>query len=65
MLGRVTLRYDPYDEEALEAWLCTRDDDALRLDLAHAFEEPPASGTRARSRVLARLTPVHQIELTL
>jgi len=39
-LGRVTLRYDPYDEEALEASLST-------------------------SRALARLTPAHQIELTL
>ena len=41
-LGRVTLRYDPYDEEALEAWLSTRDDNALRLDLAHALEALPA-----------------------
>lgn len=41
-LGRVTLRYDPYDEAALEAWLGSRDDAALRHELLRALEALPA-----------------------
>jgi len=40
-LGRITLRYDPYDEAALEAWMGTRNDDSLRHELAQAFEALP------------------------
>jgi len=40
-LGRVALRYDPYDEAALEAWVGTRNDDSLRHELAQAFEALP------------------------
>jgi RNA polymerase sigma factor (sigma-70 family) len=40
-LGRVTLRYDPYDEAALEAWLGGRDDGALRHELVQALEALP------------------------
>jgi RNA polymerase sigma factor (sigma-70 family) len=40
-LGRVALRYDPYDEAALEAWLGTRSDDSLRHELAQALEALP------------------------
>jgi len=41
-LGRITLRYDPYDEERLEQWLGTRDEAGLRLELAQALESLPA-----------------------
>jgi RNA polymerase sigma factor (sigma-70 family) len=41
-LGRIALRYDPYDEAALEAWLGARDDDTLRLELSQALEALPA-----------------------
>jgi RNA polymerase sigma factor (sigma-70 family) len=40
-LGRIALRYDPYDEAAVDAWLARRDDDALRRDLASAIESLP------------------------
>jgi RNA polymerase sigma factor (sigma-70 family) len=40
-LGRITLRYDPYDEATLEAWLGSRDDDTLRHELAQALEALP------------------------
>ncbi len=40
-LGRITLRYDPYDEAALEAWMGSRNDDSLRHELAQAFEALP------------------------
>lgn len=40
-LGRVALRYDPYDEEAVEAWLGQRNDDTLRHELASALESLP------------------------
>lgn len=41
-LGRVTLRYDPYDEEKLEQWLVVRDTASLRVELAAALESLPA-----------------------
>lgn len=41
-LGRVTLRYDPYDEEKLEQWLVVRDEARLRVELAAALESLPA-----------------------
>ncbi|MBW8845207.1 MAG: sigma-70 family RNA polymerase sigma factor [Burkholderiales bacterium] len=41
-LGRVALRYDPYDEEKLEQWLATHDAVGLRRDLAAALESLPA-----------------------
>ncbi len=40
-LGRAALRYDPYDEAALEAWLGARDDAALRHELIRALEALP------------------------
>jgi RNA polymerase sigma factor (sigma-70 family) len=41
-LGRVALRYDPYDEEAVDAWLARhQDDDSLRRELASAIESLP------------------------
>lgn len=41
-LGRVALRYDPYDEEAVDAWLARHhDDDSLRRELASAIESLP------------------------
>lgn len=41
-LGRITLRYDPYDEEKLEHWLVVRDEAQLRVELANALESLPA-----------------------
>lgn len=41
-LGRVALRYDPYDEEKLEQWLVVHDDASLRLALVAALESLPA-----------------------
>lgn len=41
-LGRVTLRYDPYDEERLAQWLVVRDEAQLRVELAAALESLPA-----------------------
>lgn len=41
-LGRLTLRYDPYDEERLDQWLVVRDAAALRVELAAALESLPA-----------------------
>ena len=40
-LGRLALRYDPYDEAAVEAWLNRHDNDALRHELASAIESLP------------------------
>ena len=40
-LGRVALRYDPYDEAAVDAWLARHNDDALRHELASAIESLP------------------------
>lgn len=37
-LGRLTLRYDPYDEARVDAWAAAHSTDALRLDLASALE---------------------------
>jgi RNA polymerase sigma factor (sigma-70 family) len=41
-LGRLTLRYDPYDEEKLEQWLVVRDEMGLRRELVAALESLPA-----------------------
>ncbi|WP_457445671.1 RNA polymerase sigma factor [Roseateles sp. P5_E4] len=41
-LGRLTLRYDPYDEEKLEQWLVVRDELGLRRELAAALESLPS-----------------------
>jgi RNA polymerase sigma factor (sigma-70 family) len=41
-LGRKTLHYDPYDEEKLDHWLATHNDESLRLELVHALESLPA-----------------------
>lgn len=40
-LGRVTLRYDPYDEERLAQWLVVRDAARLRVELVAALESLP------------------------
>ena len=40
-LGRVTLRYDPYDEEKLEQWLVAHDEPGLRRELVEALESLP------------------------
>jgi RNA polymerase sigma factor (sigma-70 family) len=40
-LGRVTLRYDPYDEERLAQWLVVRDAASLRVELVAALESLP------------------------
>ncbi|MGM9481029.1 RNA polymerase sigma factor [Roseateles sp. NT4] len=40
-LGRITLRYDPYDEEKLEQWLVTHDEPGLRRELVAALESLP------------------------
>lgn len=42
-LGRVALRYDPYDEASVDAWAASRPTDALRMDLAAALESLPAT----------------------
>lgn len=41
-LGRVTLRYDPYDEDKLAQWLVVRDAARLRVELSAALESLPA-----------------------
>ena len=41
-LGRLTLRYDPYDEEKLEQWLVVRDEVGLRGELVAALESLPS-----------------------
>ena len=41
-LGRVALRYDPYDEEQLAQWLVTHDETGLRRELVAALESLPA-----------------------
>lgn len=41
-LGRVTLRYDPYDEDRLAQWLVVRDEAGLRRELVAALESLPA-----------------------
>ena len=41
-LGRLTLRYDPYDEEKLGQWLVTHDEPGLRRELVAALESLPA-----------------------
>jgi RNA polymerase sigma factor (sigma-70 family) len=40
-LGRLALRYDPYDEAAVDAWVARHDDDGLRRELASAIESLP------------------------
>jgi RNA polymerase sigma factor (sigma-70 family) len=41
-LGRMALRYDPYDEEKLENWLAVHTNETLRLELVGALEALPA-----------------------
>ena len=41
-LERMMFRHDPLDEDVAEQLLATRTDNALRVDLAHAFESLPA-----------------------
>lgn len=41
-LGRVALRYDPYDEEKLARWLVHHDEAGLRHELVNALESLPA-----------------------
>lgn len=41
-LERRLFGLDPYDEEQIEAWLVSRDDDAVRHDLVNALESLPA-----------------------
>ncbi|WP_457394056.1 RNA polymerase sigma factor [Roseateles sp. P5_E1] len=41
-LGRLTLRYDPYDEEKLAQWLVVRDEVGLRRELVAALESLPS-----------------------
>lgn len=40
-LERRLFRFDPYDEEKMEAWLATSPDDSIRLDLVSALESLP------------------------
>jgi RNA polymerase sigma factor (sigma-70 family) len=40
-LGRVTLNYDPYDQERAEQWLALHDNASLRLELIRALESLP------------------------
>lgn len=40
-LGRLALRYDPYDEERAERWLASQDTAGLRLELVNALESLP------------------------
>ena len=40
-LERSMFRFDPYDEEKMEAWLSTCSDDGIRLDLVSALESLP------------------------
>lgn len=41
-LGRTVLRYDPYEDAKVEAWLAFRSADEVGLDLAQAFDALPA-----------------------
>lgn len=41
-LERRLFRFDPYDEEKMEAWLSTCPDETIRCDLIHALESLPA-----------------------
>ena len=41
-LGRVALRYDPFDEGELEKWLKDHSDEQLLLELVDAIEKMPA-----------------------
>lgn len=40
-LERRLFRFDPYDEEKMEAWLATCPDEGVRLDLVDALESLP------------------------
>jgi len=40
-LERRLFRFDPYDEEKMEAWLATSPDENIRLDLVRALESLP------------------------
>lgn len=40
-LERRLFRFDPYDEEKMEAWLATSPDETIRLDLVSALESLP------------------------
>lgn len=40
-LERRLFRFDPYDEEKMEAWLATCPDEGIRLDLVNALESLP------------------------
>lgn len=40
-LERRLFRFDPYDEEKMEAWLATCPDESIRLDLVSALESLP------------------------
>lgn len=41
-LGRVTLNYDPYDDERAEQWLAAQDTAGLRVELVNALDSLPA-----------------------
>lgn len=41
-LGRKALHFDPYNEEEVDRWIGSRDNDALRRELADALESLPA-----------------------
>lgn len=41
-LGRVALRYDPYEEAKVDAWLAYRSSEEAGIDLVHAFDALPA-----------------------
>lgn len=40
-LERQLFRFDPYDEEKMEAWLTTSTDETIRLELVSALESLP------------------------
>jgi RNA polymerase sigma factor (sigma-70 family) len=40
-LGRVTINYDPWDQERAEQWLASHDNAGLRLELIRALESLP------------------------
>lgn len=40
-LGRIALRYDPYDEAKLEDWLDRHGNDELRIELSRALQSLP------------------------
>ena len=40
-LGRLALRYDPYEEAAVEQWAASHSSDGLRIDLAKALQSLP------------------------